>query len=411
MPVVDTRPPWLVEIEKSFGKGILKPASQIVGVEYRGSGSLALDVALGGGWPKRRVIDVIGKESSGKTLLFELAAIEAQQREGLRSILFDFEGTFEVERFKMLGGDPSMLDIITAENVEDEYTDDGKLKSDRRTLPLLYGEYAVDMAKIILRASDTHACMCFDSTGAMISIAEFETKMEQGQAKQTMTQTARLLSDSLRVLVGSGMLARSANGITAFFISQLRDNVGGRGFHGLPPPDKKTGGRALRFYASVQVEVSKGDRIKADVDNDFGSKDAGVEIGGETKIRVRKQKCNRFQGRVASFEVYQDGDIRGMDRYGELVKLSALVGEVTKSGSWYKFPKDPGRDNVQGPDKFEKMLHEDYEYYLALSERTRNALARQMDSYALPAEELVDENQFVGDDVINGEIVAEVNAD
>lgn len=400
MAVID-KPAYVLEIEKAFGKGILKPASEIRGVEYRGTGSLALDVALGGGWPKRRVIDVVGKEGGGKTLIFELAAIEAQQREGLRSLLFDFEGTFEVERFKMLGGDPSMLDIITAENVEDEYDGDGKLKADRRMQPLLYGEYAVDMAKIILRASDKHACMCFDSTGAMISIAEFETKMEQGQAKQTMTQTARLLSDSLRVLVGSGMLARSANGLTMFFISQLRDNIGGRGFHGLPPPDKKTGGRALRFYASVQVEVSKGDRIKADVDNDFGSKDTGVEIGGETKVRVRKQKCNRFQGRVASFEVYQDGDIRGMDRYGELVKLSILVGEVEKSGSWIKFPKD-GFDNVQGPAKFEELLRRDNDYFLKLSERTRLALARQMDSHALPSEELIDETQFTAGEIVDG---------
>jgi recombination protein RecA len=279
-----------------------------------------------------------------------------------------------------------MLDIIRAENVAD------------RNAPLLFGEYGVDMAKIILRASDNHACMLFDSTGAMISVAEYETKMEKGQEKQTMTQTARLLSDSLRVLVGSGMLSRSANGMSMFFISQLRDNVGARAMRGIPPPDKKTGGRALRFYASTQVEVSKGDVFKADVEREFGPDEKGVPVGQETKIRVRKNKCNRFQGRVATFNLFSEGERPGLDRIGELATLSVLTGVVQKSGSWFTC----NGERLHGEDKLKAFLENDSHAFENITELTRLALARMMDNTALPAEELIDETQFEGGEEIDG---------
>lgn len=364
----------LVElINKQFGEGAMRKGTDVKPIAYRRSGSYALDLALGGGWPKGRVIDVLGKEGHGKTLVVELAIIAAQRYENLRSVIFDLEGTWDKQRFVALGGDLKMLDVVTAANVED------------RNMPLLFGETAFDMAKLILRYSNTHAIVAFDSTGAMVSKAEYEAK-EETMEKATMTHTARLMSEGLRIVVGSGLLARSANLMNMFFISQSRDNIGARAVRGLPPPDKATGGRALRFYGSVRIEVSKGETYKGDVEDEVsGRKETNVEVAHVTKVRVRKNKCNHFQGRVAEFNLYTEGDVKGIDPVDELFKLAQYCNVIRRGGKFYNLPD--GIPRVEGKDAMLELLRTDQVVFDLIEHATQKQLAVMMDNTAQPETE------------------------
>jgi recombination protein RecA len=387
-PRPTTQADWLKVFDKQF-PGMLRTGSEIEPITYRTSGSLACDVAYGGyGIPRGRVIHLMGKEGAGKTRLFELAAIAAQD-EGLRSALFDFEGTFDPYRFESLGGNLDMLDLITADNVKD------------KRAPLLFGETGMEMAKLILQMSDTHAYVCFDSTGAMVSKSEYDIADADYEKVSYGVHTANLISKGLRILVGSGLLARSTNKISAFFVSQSRDNIGVRGFKGMPPPDKATGGRALPFYASLRLEVSKGETIKADVtDDDTGRSEKQVEVGHVAKVRVRKNKCNAIQGRVAELNFYTEGSLRGLDRVGELARLAVYCGVLVQTGSWFTpaiSEVDPFR--IQGKEQMREALTNDKGLYDTLRDVTRERLAKMMDVSALPEtpeEEAAVESEFTG---------------
>jgi recombination protein RecA len=345
---------WLVEFEKQFGKGVLVPAAEIQEREYRTSGSIALDVALGGGWPKRGIVQLFGKEGSGKTLLFDLAAVEAQRREGKRSLIFDFEGTYDTRRFAQLGGDLDMLDVITHDHFK----------------PMLLLDPAFDMCKAILNTSEEYACIAFDSTGAMVTIAEFEKRMEKGQEASAPMLTAKAMSDGLRILIG--LIARNEVKPTVFFVSQGRDNIGGMTFRGIPPPDKQTGGRALPYYATTRVEVKKGELYKGDAEE---LELKGIEIGHVTKVTVKKNKANATQGRSAQFDVYNLGDIVGIDRYAELAQLSVYARQVDRMGAYYVY----GDRKFHGMDAFKAALVEDESLFADLDLKTRAELARMMD--------------------------------
>jgi recombination protein RecA len=384
----ETHADWLRVFDKQF-PGMLRTGAEIEPITYRTSGSLACDVAYGGyGIPRGRVIHLMGKEGAGKTRLFELAAI-ASQEEGLRSALFDFEGTFDPYRFESLGGRLDMLDLITADNVKD------------KRAPLLFGETAMEMAKLILQMSETHAYICFDSTGAMVSKAEYDIADADYEKASYGVHTANLISKGLRILVGSGLLARSTNKISAFFVSQSRDNIGVRGFKGMPPPDKSTGGRALPFYASLRLELSKGEIIKADVsDDETGRSEKQVEVGHVARVRVRKNKCNAIQGRVAELNFYTEGSLRGLDRVGELERLAVYCGVLVKSGSWFTpniSDVDPFR--IQGKERMLEVLTSDKLLYETLRNVTRQRLATMMDASAMPEtpeEESAIESEFAG---------------
>lgn len=362
-------------IEKEFGVGTFIPASQLKQRSYRGSGSIAVDIALGGGWGRSTIVDVIGKLSAGKTLLFEMAAVEAQKIENKASALFDFEGTFEPKRFVSLGGDLDGLMLIRAENFG-------------AGVDPMFLEWAADMLKMQLR-SGSLACIGMDSTAAMVSKAEYEIKEAKGEEQATVGHTARGMASMLRQIVGSGLVQRSDS--TVFYISQMRDNISGRGFKGQPPPDKRTGGRALPFFASTQVEVLRGDVFKADVEDESGFIEKDTEVGHETKIRVRKNKNNAKQGRVCSFDVYSEGEVVGIDRTGELAKLSVLTGVVKRSGSWYDWT-DGDRHilHVQGLPALKDALRDSL-YTITIEQQTRRALDLQLSANALPAEVLVGE--------------------
>lgn len=355
---------WRNMIAKKYGKDTIRSAETLSVREYRGSGSLALDVALGGGWGKRTIVQLTGLQSAGKTLLFDLAAICAQ-RDGKRSLIFDFEGSYDKRRFISMGGDPSMLDVINHENTN---------------RPMLFAEDAFDMAKIILPATDEYACIAFDSTGAMVSIHEYEKKMDKGQEANTPFLTASAITSGLKILVG--MIARSPSAPTVFFVSQGRDNIGFNGFGYGPPPDKQTGGRALEFFASTRVKVSRGDIFKGDIIG--GEKD--VEVGHVTKVKVNKNKCNNMQGRVAQFDLYHDGEFHGIDRVGELAKLAVFTRVIKQSGSWYDLPN---KERCQGFDALKKRLGEPGPNALfhEIERATRTALAAVMDERREPNEE------------------------
>jgi recombination protein RecA len=364
------------EIEKQFGVGVLSPASSLKPRTYRGSGSIALDVALGGGWGRSTIVDVIGRQSSGKTLLFEMAAVEAQRVEDKDSALYDFEGTFDPKRFAALGGDLDRLFLVRAENFG---VDVGPM----------FLEWAADMLKLQLR-SNLLACIGMDSTAAMVCKAEYDIKEDKGEEAATMAYTARGMASLLRQVVGSGLVQRSDT--TLFFVSQMRDNIGGRGFKGQPPADKRTGGRALPFFAASQVEVIRGDIFKADVATDAGYIEKNMEVGHETKVRVRKNKNNAKQGRVCSFDVYSEGEVIGIDRVAELAKLAVATGLIKRSGSWYEWT-DPDQNvyRVQGMDALcDEMSLLDIQSNYMLS-RTRSALDLQLTATALKPEILYGE--------------------
>ena len=349
----------LKDLEKQF-PGAVKLASDLKPKEYRSSGSMALDVALGGGYAHGTIVDVVGKESSGKSLLFELAAIVAQREEQKPSCLFDFESTFDLTRFESLGGDTSQLYVVTGQDLN------------------LFIETAMDMMKIQLH-HQMFACICLDSTSAMVSKAEYDIKEAKGEEASTMAYTARGLSSMLRQLVGTGLVMRS--GATIFFISQLRADIGGRGFKGMPPPDKPTGGKALRFYASNQLEVRRGEIWKGDIQRDSGRVDEDIELGHETVIRVRKNKNNNRQGRVATFDLYTDGEVRGLDQVAELAQLAIATGVIIKAGSWLTLPSGA---RVQGKDALADTLRADGPLAAEVKKLTLAQLEMAQEVNALP---------------------------
>jgi recombination protein RecA len=377
----------LGELSKEFGEGSITLATALKVREYRSSGSIAVDVALGGGWGKSTIVDVVGKQSAGKTLLFELAAVAAQRNENKPSCIFDYEGTFDPKRFIDLGGDPDGLAIIRAENFTDK-------------VGPLFLEWAADMMKIQLRRQ-MFACICHDSTAAMVSESEYNIKEEKGEVAATMAYTARGMSSVLRQVVGTGLVARS--GSTVFYLSQMRDNIGARGFKGMPPPDKRTGGRALPFYASTQIEVSRGDLFKADVET-VGIVSKDTEVGHETKIRVRKNKNNAVQGRVTSFDIYSEGDVIGFDRVGELAQLAILTGAVIKRGNYYDVPGGVQMETVHGKDALTDYLRANDNAFAHVFKLTTHVLELTMES--VPEETLgsvdPDEAMFAKLDAQNG---------
>jgi recombination protein RecA len=358
------------EIEKLCGEGVLVRASDLEPIEYRSSGSIAVDVALGGGWAKRRIVQLQGKEGSGKTLLFDLAAIVAQRVENKKSLLFDFEGTYDVSRHIALGGDPNMMDLVTHESVT--------------KYPMLFAEHSFDICKTILRISDDYACIGFDSTGAMVSVAEYEKKEEKGQESSTPFYTSRAMASGLPII--TGMVQKCKSKPTIFFVSQGRDNIGAASFRGIPPPDKQTGGRALPFYATVRVDVSKGEVFKADVvDDATGRSDKSIEVGHKTRVRIRKNKANRFQGRIAEFDLYSEGEIRGIDRVGELTELSVYTRVIKQSGSWLTASYDETL-RWHGTKEYKAYLS-DPDAFEFVNAMTRQALAVMMDTSAEPVED------------------------
>lgn len=303
----------LKEIEKTYGRGTVMKLGerQALDVDVISSGSLLLDEALGvGGYPKGRIIEIFGPESSGKTTL-ALHAIAECQKKGGRAAFVDAEHSIDPIYAANLGVNTSELILSQPDS----------------------GEQALEIVEI-LAASGAIDLVIVDSVAALVPQAELDGEMGDNQ----VGLQARLMSKAMRKL--AGVLNKAE--CTIIFINQLREKVGI--FYG--NPETTTGGRALKFYSSIRIDIRRGEQIK----------DGAKQIGNVARIRVVKNK-------VASPFRTCDVDIiygKGINRLGEALDLGVSHGLIKKSGSWYEIN---GEKMGQGRDAAQRFLRERPELY------------------------------------------------
>ncbi len=309
----------LADIEKQFGKGsIMKLGSDShLDIETTSSGSLTLDIALGaGGYPKGRIIEIYGPESSGKTT-FALHAIAEVQKQGGRAAFIDAEHALDPVYAKNLGV-----------NIEE------LLLSQPDT-----GEQALEICEALVR-SEAIDIVVIDSVAALVPQAEIEGEMGDSH----VGLQARLMSQALRKL--SGVLNKTKT--TAIFINQLREKVGVL----FGNPETTPGGRALKFYSSIRLEVRRGEQIKQSADN---------VIGNRTNVKVVKNKIAP-PFKTAQLDIMYG---TGVSKEGEIVDLASEIGLLEKSGAWYAYNGEKigqGRENVKLLLKENDELREELEY-------------------------------------------------
>ena len=307
----------LSKIEKDFGKGsIMRMSSAAVeNVAVISSGSLTLDMALGvGGYPKGRVIEIYGPESSGKTTLAIHAIAEAQKQGGIAAFI-DAEHAFDSTYAQKLGVDVDNLLVSQPDN----------------------GEQALEIADSLIRSSAIDIIV-IDSVAALTPKAEIEGEM--GESK--MGLQARLMSQALRKLTSSISKTKTV----CIFINQLRDKIGV--VYG--NPETTTGGNALKFYASVRMDIRKASVIK----------DGDEQLGTRTKVKVVKNKVAP-PFRKAEFDIMYG---EGISKIGEIIDLGTDYGIIKKSGSWYSYNDAKlaqGRDAVKEKLQSDAALAEEIE--------------------------------------------------
>lgn len=291
------------KLDKAYGKGtIMKLGDQrVVNVDTVSTGSLGLDVALGiGGFPRGRIIEIYGPESSGKTTLSLHAIAEAQKKGGIAAFI-DAEHAFDKNYAAALGVDVENLLISQPDN----------------------GEQALDIAEHLIR-SGALDIVVIDSVAALVPRAELEGEM--GDSK--MGLQARLMSQALRKLTG----AINKTGCICIFINQLREKIGVM----FGNPETTTGGNALKFYASVRLDIRRIGQIK----------DKDEVVGNRTKVKVVKNKVAP-PFKVIEFDIMYG---QGVSKVGEVVDLGVEHGVVQKSGSWFSYDTTKlgqGRESVK----------------------------------------------------------------
>ena len=308
----------LAQIEKSFGKGsIMKMGEEkIENIEVIPTGSIGLNAALGvGGYPKGRIIEIYGPESSGKTTLAIHAIAECQKAGGVAAFI-DAEHAFDRFYAEKLGVDIANLYISQPDN----------------------GEQALEIADQLIRSSAVDI-LVVDSVAALTPKAEIEGDM--GENKVGLH--ARLMSQALRKLTGTISKTKT----TCIFINQLREKIGVM----FGSPETTTGGNALKFYASVRIDVRK---ANAPI------KDGETAIGSQVKVKVVKNKVAP-PFRKAEFEITFG---EGISKVGELVDLGVEYNIIKKSGSWFSYDDAKlaqGRDAVKALLKDNPELCEEIE--------------------------------------------------
>ncbi|MEQ8240174.1 MAG: recombinase RecA [Cyclobacteriaceae bacterium] len=292
------------KLEKTYGKGTIMKLSdnKVLDVPTISTGSLGLDMALGvGGIPKGRVIEIYGPESSGKTTLSMHCIAEAQKKGGLAAII-DAEHAFDKGYAEKLGIDTENLLISQPDN----------------------GEQALEITEHLIR-SGAIDIIVIDSVAALVPRAELEGEM--GDSK--MGLQARLMSQALRKLTG----AINKTGCCCIFINQLREKIGVM----FGNPETTTGGNALKFYASVRLDIRRIGQIKENADN---------ILGNRTRVKVVKNKVAP-PFKVVEFDIMYG---RGISKSGEIVDIGVELDVIKKSGSWFSYNDNKlgqGRDTVK----------------------------------------------------------------
>ena len=315
----------LSQIEKQFGKGAvmkLGDNNAQMQVEVVPSGSLSLDLALGvGGVPKGRIVEVYGPESSGKTTVALHMVAEVQKRGGIAGYV-DAEHAMDPTYAKALGVDIDNLYISQPDD----------------------GEQALEIAETMVR-SGAIDIVIVDSVAALVPRAEIEGEMGDSH----MGLQARLMSQALRKLTG---ITNKSN-CTVVFINQLREKIGVT----FGNPETTTGGRALKFYSSIRMEIRKADVLKQ-----------GTEIvGNRVKVKVAKNKVAP-PFKTAEFDIIYG---KGISREGDILDLAADVDIVNKSGAWYAYNETrigQGRENAKqflrdNPDVCQEIENQVREHY------------------------------------------------
>ncbi len=313
------------QIEKNFGRGaIMKLGDNVVeDVEVIPSGSIGLNYALGvGGYPRGRIVEIFGPESSGKTTLAIHAIAEAQKAGGIAAII-DAEHAFDRFYAEKLGVDVNNLLMAQPDN----------------------GEQALEIAEQLIRSSAIDI-LVIDSVAALTPKSEIDGTM----GDKNVGLQARLMSQAMRKLTG----AISRTNTCCIFINQLREKIGGSMFG---PTETTTGGNALKFYASVRIDIRPSTQIK-DGDN---------VLGRLTKVKVVKNKVAPPFKR-AEFDVMFG---EGVSRTGEIIDLGVNLGIIAKSGSWFSYN---GSKIAQGRDAAKRMLADNPELAEELEAKIMEAL-------------------------------------
>ncbi|MBE7062322.1 MAG: recombinase RecA [Ruminococcaceae bacterium] len=329
----------ITQIEKQFGKGaVMKMGENThLNIEAIPTGSLALDLALGiGGVPRGRIVEIYGPESSGKTTVALHIIAEAQKRGGEVAFV-DAEHALDPQYAKNLGVDVDELIVAQPDT----------------------GEQALEIAEALVRSGALDV-LVVDSVAALVPKAEIDGEMGDSH----VGLQARLMSQALRKLAG---VVNKSN-TTAIFINQLREKVGV--IYG--NPEVTTGGRALKFYASVRMDVRRVEGIKVD----------GNIVGNRTRIKVVKNKVAP-PFREAECDIMYG---KGISRSGNILDLAAEYGLVDKSGAWYSYD---GQRIGQGRENAKKFLEENPEIMELLDQKVRakvNELTGGTNTEAVPVE-------------------------
>lgn len=308
----------LDKLDKTYGKGsVMRLGDQEVEkVESISSGSIGIDVALGiGGYPKGRVIEIYGPESSGKTTLTLHAIAECQKAGGIAAFI-DAEHAFDRFYAEKLGVDLGELVISQPDN----------------------GEQALEIADNLIRSGAVDA-LVIDSVAALTPKSEIEGEM--GDSK--MGLHARLMSQALRKLTSS----ISKTNCTVFFINQLREKIGVM----FGNPETTTGGNALKFYASVRIDIRRSTQLK--------DTEGGV-LGNKTRVKIVKNKVAP-PFKTAEFDIMYG---EGISKTGEILDIGVELDIIEKSGSWFSYGGSKlgqGRDSVKSILKDNPELMEELE--------------------------------------------------
>jgi recombination protein RecA len=321
------------QIEKQFGKGAIMRLGQHAantGVESISTGAISIDYALGiGGVPRGRVVEIYGPESSGKTTLALQVIAEAQRAGGMAAFV-DAEHALDAQYAQKLGVDVDNILISQPDN----------------------GEQALEIVEVLVRSNSVDVVVV-DSVAALVPKAEIDGEMGEAQ----MGLQARLMSQALRKL--TGVVSKSKT--TLIFINQLREKIGVM----FGNPETTTGGRALKFYASVRIDIRRIASIK----------DGDQVIGGRTRVKVVKNKMAP-PFREAEFDIMYG---EGISKEGDLLDLAVEKRIVDKSGAWFAY----GGDRLgQGRENAKQFLKENVDVRRAIEDRVRRELGivRELDA-------------------------------